>query len=201
MATEVHDNISIDDRDDRLSIIIDGKLPRAKEALLLAWLIIWVALGAYVMYELRTVDYEREIRLALNIYLALWAYFLFKIGKAFLWSRAGQERVILVDGQLSIKTAIYGYGRSQAYPVENISDMKVSELSKRSAQYQLESSFWVIGGERVDFGYMGRRLRFGRKIDDKIAHKIVKRMKVLIKQMKRQQATDTEASVVDTKGD
>jgi len=187
---ELEDGLSIQETDDQLSIIIEGRLPRQKEALLLAWLVLWIGLGGYVMYELATGTYERELRLALKVYLALWAYFLFKIGRAFLWSRAGQERIILTEGQLSLKKSIYGYGKSEAYAVENIKDMKVSEMSKQSFQYQIESSFWVIGGERIDFEHINRRYRFGRKIDDKHAKSIVQKMRKRIKEFKRKSATE-----------
>jgi len=185
MSEYLDEGLSIEETDSHLSIIIDGRLSRPKESLLLAWLVLWMALGGYVMYELATGTLERDLRLALVVYLVLWAYFLFKIGRAFLWSRAGQERIILTEEQLSIKKSIYGYGKSAAYAVENVADVKVSELSKQSFQYQIESSFWVIGGERIDFAHVDRRYRFGRKIDDAHARKIVQKMRKRLKEAKR----------------
>lgn len=185
MVEMIGDNISIEETDERLSIIIDGRLPRLKESLLLAWLLVWAALGAYVLYELKTVEHPKEMKLTLNVYLVFWAYFLFKIGKAFFWSRAGREMIWLQDGHLNIKNSIQGYGRSNTYAIENVSDIEVSSMKRDSFQYQVESSFWMIGGERMQFKHFGKMIRLGKKIEDKTASSMVRRLKKKIKKMKQ----------------
>ena len=47
--------------------------------------------------------------------------------------------------------------------------MALYQPKEKSFQSVWEASPWVRGGERIDFEYQGKIIRFGRKLDEKDA--------------------------------
>jgi hypothetical protein len=84
-----------------------------------------------------------------------------------------------------VKKAIYGYGRSREFPIENISTPEILAKTDMSFQDQMESSFWVVGGEKILFDSFGKRFGFGRKINDGLAKTILKRVNKRLKMIKK----------------
>ncbi len=192
MIEMIDERCSIEETDEKLSIVIEGTMERKHETMLFAWLILWLILGVVAFRELiyggvsaNGEAYSPAIFLAIKIYLVFWTYFLFKIGRAFLWSRGGKELILLKDNTLFVKKAIYGYGRSREFPIENISTPEILAKTDMSFQDQMESSFWVVGGEKILFDSFGKRFGFGRKINDGLAKTILKRVNKRLKMIKK----------------
>jgi hypothetical protein len=51
--------------------------------------------------------------------------------------------------------------------LENIKKVRIQEVKENSIQAVWENSPWIRGGERLEFDYMGKTIRFGRKLDEK----------------------------------
>ena len=79
----------------------------------------------------------------------------------------GRELLKLDETALSYKRSIKSYGKSSVYYYENIAKMEVHQPKEKSIQAVWEQSPWVKGGERIDFQYFGKTIRFGRKINKK----------------------------------
>src|SRR5262245_55667605 len=113
------ERVSIDRSAGRLSVVISARLPRAKEALLVAWFLAWLACGTYVAIEAAGMESGRP-RQFLFAFLAFWLYFAARTGRVVLWRLKGYELIRIKDGRFTIKTSIFGYGRARDHFVENI---------------------------------------------------------------------------------
>jgi hypothetical protein len=49
--------------------------------------------------------------------------------------------------------------------LENIKKVRVSVPKENSFQAAWENSPWIRGGERIEFEYLGKTIRFGRKLN------------------------------------
>ncbi len=79
-----------------------------------------------------------------------------------LWRLKGFELWRLKEGSLTIKDSIIGYGRANEYFVENIQRFGLIPVDETSWKWQLNDSFWVMGGERMGFEHMGKKVVMGK---------------------------------------
>lgn len=165
MMEIVSERVSIDRTDGRTSVVISARLPKRKEAMLLAWFLCWLLIGAYVAYERTTLADGDPLRQFMLAFLAFWLYFAVKVGRTVLWRLKGFEQWRLKDGVLTIKDSILGYGKAHTYFVENIQKLGALNLNPSSFKHQLNDSFWTIGGERLGFEHLGRKVAFGKGLD------------------------------------
>jgi len=157
--------VSYVDEKDITTIVIYPESVRWKNNLLLAWFSTWILIGVYVISQL-FVDFSREEKLVLVIFLSFWSYFTFRVGKSTLWQLKGKELLRINDQVLIIKKSTFSYGKAQTYFLENIKKIQVDEVKDSSLGFQFEKSIWVVGGERISFDYQGKRIRIGRKLND-----------------------------------
>ncbi len=162
-------------------LVILGKVERWKESLLLAWLLAWLFCGIVVMREYY-INPDREMRMILAIFLAFWAYYLWKIGRTWAFRKSGNELITVDDTNLYVKRSIFTFGKSKPYFLANIKDLSLIELSKRSFAYQYENAWWVLGGERLTFDYQGKWVRFAMQLSDRDATELAKLLKKEISQ-------------------
>jgi hypothetical protein len=157
---------------DGCSIVISGKTDKWKESLLAVWMLAWTICGVYFVIELFA-GHPRETVMALVIMLFFWLYFEIKIGRALLWRLWGFEQLLFRKGNFSIKRSIRGYGKVHNYFTDNIERFSPVELSGRSFLAFMENSFWIVGGERIYFDYLGRKIGLGRQVDDETRTKLM----------------------------
>ncbi|MBL7918186.1 MAG: hypothetical protein JNM96_07295, partial [Bacteroidia bacterium] len=84
--------ISILNKDNLLSIVILPENDKKKLFLMFLWLLAWSVCGIIVLanyFKLTTQD----AKLFTIIYLSFWAYFEYKIVRAFIWRRSGKEKL------------------------------------------------------------------------------------------------------------
>lgn len=160
------DRVSIDRADGRTSVVISARLPKGKEALLVAWSLAWLASGTYVAIMRTTLPDGDPKRHYWLVFLAFWTYFMVRVGRAALWRLKGFELWRLKDGVLTIKDSLFGYGKASPYFVENIQKLGALNLDRTSLKYQLNDSFWTIGGERLGFEHLGRKVIFGKGLNE-----------------------------------
>ncbi|HRH70678.1 MAG TPA: hypothetical protein PLB89_14340 [Flavobacteriales bacterium] len=169
----ISERVSVDRSEGRTSVVISARLPKAKEAMLVAWFVAWIAIGAFVLYERGTLPAGDAIRQYLLIFLAFWLYFAVRVGKAVLWRLRGFELWRLKDGSFTIKDSIFGYGKAHPYFIENIQRLGLLTVDRTSIKYQLNDSFWTIGGERLGFEHLGRKVIFGKGLNDEEAKRVL----------------------------
>lgn len=75
---------------------------------------------------------------------------------------------------MTYKRAILSYGKAHHFLLENIKNLGTHELENGSWAKILENSFWVLGGQKVRFDYMGREMQLGIQLDPKESERLVK---------------------------
>ena len=168
----VSDRVSVDRSKGRLSIVISARLSRGKETLLLTWFLAWLACGGYVILEITRLPAGNE-RQFLIAFLAFWLYFVLRIGRVVAWRLKGFESLRVKDGVLTIKNSIFGFGRAHDHFTDNITGLRLLDLDPRSWKFQLNESFWVMGGERLRFEHVGKQVIFAKGLDPQEAARVL----------------------------
>ncbi|MCT4561019.1 MAG: hypothetical protein N4A41_06545, partial [Crocinitomicaceae bacterium] len=80
------------------------------------------------------------------------------------------------------------YGKAVPYFHENIQKIRMTMPKENSLQAVWENSPWVVGGERIEFDYLGKVIRLGRKVEEKEAKILFQMMTKRIDQHLRKAA-------------
>ncbi len=177
----ISERVSVEHKADGLSVVITARLTRPKEALLVAWFIAWTLCGAYFAYELAQPQAKRETHQGLLLMLAFWAWFELRIGRVVLWRLKGFELWRLKEGTLTVKDSIFGYGRAHDYFVDNIQRFGPIQVDETSWKWQLNESFWVMGGERLGFEHAGKKVAIGKGLTKEEAARVAQVMERALK--------------------
>ena len=132
-----------------------------------AWVGMWLAIGYTVIWSFFKLNLTDQENIIIVIFLIFWSYYAVKVLRSFLWLLWGKELIMIDELALSYKKSIRGYGKLTPYYIENISNLRVFNPKENSIQTVWEKSPWVKGGERIEFDYMGKVVRFGRKLKEK----------------------------------
>ena len=176
----ISERVSVERQADGLSVVISARLPRAKEALLIAWFLAWLACGIYIAMETARMPTGR-MRSFFFAFMAFWIWFALRIGRVVLWRLKGFELWRLKDGVLTIKDSIFGYGRANEYFVENIQRFGPITVEETSWKWQLNDSFWVIGGERLGFEHVGKKVVMGKGLTSEEAERAARLLERALK--------------------
>lgn len=178
--------VSYENSTDLLRIIILGRIEKWKESLLLGWCLAWTFCGVVIgrEYFLTT---DRDMKLMITIFMVFWVYYLYRIGRVWLFRKGGNELIRIEDGELTLKKSFFTYGKTWSFPLENISEFQKIELSKRSPVYAFENGWWVLGNPRLCFKHRGRFVRFGMQIDDAVCEKLYRLVSKKINQYSKSQ--------------
>lgn len=184
----VSDRVSIDRNAERTSVVISARLPKQKEALLVSWFVCWLLVGVYMLYARTKLPVADPLRQYMLILLAFWLYFAVKVGRAVLWRLKGFEQWRLKDGVLTVKDSIFGYGKANTYFIENIQKLGALNIDRTSFKYQLNDSFWNIGGERLGFEHLGRKVIFGKGLNEAESKRVVSVLQDALKEARKKVA-------------
>ena len=89
---------------------------------------------------------------------------------------------------LTIKDEILGYGRANDFFVENIQKLGPIDLDRTSWKWQLNDSFWVMGGERLGFEHLGKNIAFGKSLTDAEAKRVLVILQEALKKARKETA-------------
>jgi len=178
----IDQKVSYTTSDQRLRIIILGKIERWKETLLMTWVAAWIFCGIVVFLEWRSAV-DEQTQVTYFVFLVFWAYFLWRAGRTMLFRIGGNELIEINQEELVIKKSFFTYGKSKSYFLENIKDFKLIQLSKSSFAYTYEKGWWNLGGEMLSFEYNGRNIKFGMQMTDATTSKVHKLIKKQIKDL------------------
>lgn len=175
----IGEKISVVRKDNEVSIVILASTDKKKLNLLFFWLIAWTVCGLLVVGQYFSLN-DPNLKAYIIGWLAFWAYFEYKIVKVYLWRRGGMEKIKLKDKMLYYKREIGGKGKIHVYQYDFIKDLRLIVLGNNFIN-TVNNSYWVIGGERLEFEYYGKTIRFGLQLNDKDAkgllHLIQKELK------------------------
>ncbi len=170
------ERISIVKKQNLLSIVILATNDKRKLAMMFLWLLAWSVCGVIVFINYFQITNEKA-KLFLIIYLSFWVYFEVSILRAFVWRRYGKEKIWVKDGLFHYQREINGKGKILEFNPELIREFKILEVRASNLIDNLNQSFWVRGGERLELLHQAKRLRFGMQISDEQARKVFNEIK------------------------
>jgi hypothetical protein len=169
---------------ERISFLEDNQkstfviYPAAKtivKALMGSWLAMWLMIGISVLLYVNQQNYKLSDKENLNdqlniivfVFLVFWAYYAVKVARSFAWLLWGKEFIKVNEASLTYKRSIKSYGKATPYYLENIKKIRIYQPKENSLHAVWDASPWVKGGERLEFDYLGKTIRFGRKLNEK----------------------------------
>lgn len=167
---------------DSLTLTILQKIERWKEALLAAWVAAWFFCGMVFIYEL--VLASGAFRIFLLVVCALWLYFMLRIGKVLLWRLGGREVLTFTNGKMIIQNAYWSRGKKEIFQFHNIFKLGIIKHKSTSLFAFLDNSFWIIGGDRCGFSYSGRKIVFGKQLEQRDAEALIRITEQAMKEYK-----------------
>ncbi len=165
--------ISIKRKENEISIVIISLKEKAKNILLTIYLALWSLSGIIVFSQYLLIP-DRDTKLALLVWMAFWAYFEYKIFKAYMWRKFGVEKIKLRNGSFLYKRDRAGKGKVKEYQFDFIKELRLVVPKENSFFENINNSYWVIAGEKLAFDYNGREIKFGIQLDEADAKALLK---------------------------
>jgi hypothetical protein len=172
----IGERVSILKKEDVLSVVILPTTDTKKLALMFAWLMAWTVCGILVFLNYFKLT-KQDAKLFIIGYLSFWAYYEFKIMRTFLWKKYGKEKIWIQDGILFYRREMNGKGKIREFNVELINDIRLIEIKQGNFSDFINQSFWVKGGERIEFDFMAKNIRFGMQLSTEEAKSILAELK------------------------
>lgn len=187
----IGDRISVVDTKEKTTIVIYPEKKPLITALMGAWIFMWYSIGITVLWSFFVFKLTQQEKLILVIFMSFWLYYAVRVTRSFLWLLWGTENLKIDELALTIKNSTRNFGKATPYYLENIKKIRMDIPKERSFQTAWESSPWVRGGERIEFDYMGKAVRLGRKLPEKEAgllfNIITKRIEEQLKKKSRKE--------------
>lgn len=177
----IGERISFYNTKKKFTVVIQPEKNGLVNSLMGTWLSMWLTIGVVVIWSLTVLKLKEQEQIILYVFLVFWFYYAFRVTRSFLWLLYGKELVKIDEVSLTIKKSIKNYGQSIPYYFENIKNIKFEMPESNSMQSLWESSPWINGGERLNFEYFDKEVRFGRKLNEKESQLL---LNLIIKQLK-----------------
>ena len=94
-----------------------------------------------------------------------------------MWKRFGQEKLWIKSGILYYQQDINGRGKIKEYDLNLITDWDVINVQEANIADAFSQTFWVKGGERLEFICQGKLVKFGMQLPTEDATKILAAIK------------------------
>lgn len=177
----ISDRVSIVSNDKVFSLVVLPTVEKRKLWILFFWLFAWTVCGIIVFANYFTLN-NKDAKLFIIIYLSFWFYFEYKIARAFLWKKFGKEKLWIRGGVLYYQREVSGKGKIREFDLNLVSKLKLIEVSSTSFADNINQSFWIKGGERIEFECQNKIVRFGMQLNDKEAREIIKEIKAVFRE-------------------
>jgi len=156
----------VDDKKKTSCVIYPEKKPMVT-GVMGAWVAMWMAIGSTIIWAYFTLKLTDQEKIIIFVFMTFWTYYAYKVIRMFFWLMWGNELLKIDETALTIKRSVKGYGKAIPYYLENIKKISISIPKENSFQAVWEASPWIKGGERIEFEYLGKVQRFGRKLNEK----------------------------------
>ncbi len=163
-------------KDNVFSLVILPTAEKKKTNLLFLWLFAWSVSGIIILVNYFKLTNDNA-KLMIIIWLGFWAYFEFKIIRVYMWKRFGQEKLWIKNGILHYQQNINGRGKIKEFDLNLISDWDVIKVEQANIADYFSQTFWVKGGERIEFICQGKLIKLGMQLPDEEATKILAAIK------------------------
>jgi hypothetical protein len=173
------ERISILKKEKVLSIVILPGLGNKKLLLIFTWLLAWSVCGVVVFMNYFATD-NKDLKLFILVYLSFWAYFEFSIARSFIWKKWGKEKLWIQNGIFHYQREVNKKGKIREWNLELMSKVELVELKSTRLADTLSQSFWMKGGERLEFTSQGKIQRLAMQVTDQEAAIIRKEVNLFI---------------------
>lgn len=170
----IGERISFVDEPSKTTVVIHAKDIGWIKSAMGAWVAMWVAIGAIVTWAYFTFDINEQEAVAIIVFIGFWVYYAYKVIKSWAWFMWGKELIKIDEAAFYYKRSVLKYGKSRPYLLENISKIRLHHPEEKSFQAAWERSPWIVGGERLEFDYMGKVIKIGRKLEARDAELLFK---------------------------
>lgn len=156
-----------------LVIEINQQTTLMKKLFLFFWMVVIVIAGYMIMVEYSKLPKQTAdsgINMTMITYLAfiaLWLFYLYKIGKVMLWRLMGKEVISIKDGLLSINNKYGKIGKPQKFTIQDITKFRGIERSNDLIKGYFNYEFLTTTGDRFEFSHNKKEYIFGKQISDK----------------------------------
>lgn len=179
-SKSIGNRINYSKEGETFNIEIYPEQDKNKLVMLKLWVLAWSICGIVVITQLFA-DYSGSEKTILIIYLALWGYFLIKTSAALRWNIKGKE-VIRINNESLTYTQLTGKrGIPKTYSTSDIKNLKYVEDSKSGFLNSINQSFWMIGGEVIQYEVNDSVKRFGFKLNKNDSIQLIKIINKFIK--------------------
>lgn len=182
----IGERISVKEQKTKTTVVIYPEKKPMVTGLMGAWLAMWFAIGISCVWYYFIAQFTQQEKIILFIFMTFWTYYAIRVLRSFFWMMWGNEYFKIDETAFTSKKSIRGFGKAVPYYLENIKKMSISIPKENSLQAVWESSPWVKGGERLEFEYLGKNIRFARKLNEKdsklLFQLITKRIEEQLKQ-------------------
>jgi hypothetical protein len=167
-------------KDQVFSLVILPTDDKKKVNLMFLWLFAWSVSGVIVIANYFKLTND-SAKMMIIVWLAFWAYFEFKIIRVYMWKRFGKEKLWIKNGTLLYQQDINGKGKIKEYDLNLISELSLIALTNGSIADTFSQTFWVKGGERIEFTSQGKVVKFGMQLTDEEAAKTIAALNKFLK--------------------
>lgn len=144
------DKIKVNQQNNAVEITISGKIAKDKFATLVIWFVLWTIAGIAVISQLATIT-EESTRTFVWVWLAFWAYFFYRTGKAVLWRKQGAEKIVINPEYFSFYNDVPLGTKGWKVNTAQIRNFQNLTIDRNNLVASYFESFWVVGGETVGF--------------------------------------------------
>lgn len=163
----IGNRISVVEDKGKTTIVIRPENKIWIKSLMGSWTAMWCTIGATVVWSYFMFELTKQEKIAVFVFMTFWAYYAVRVTRTFLWIIWGKELIKINEASFLYKKSIKNYGKAVPYYLENIQKIAVNFPETNSLQWAWESSPWIQGGERLEFEYKGKIIRFARKLNEK----------------------------------
>lgn len=168
----IGERISILKKEDLLSVVILPTADNKKLLLLFLWLLAWTVCGVLVLINYFQIA-QRDAKIFVIVYLSFWAYYEIKILRAFIWKKWGREKIWITKGKIYYQREVNKKGKIEEFNIDEINELKVIDVVPGNFSDFFNQSFWVKGGERIEFSHLAKKIRFGMQLTTEEARAIM----------------------------
>ncbi|MEZ4722766.1 MAG: hypothetical protein R2813_12905 [Flavobacteriales bacterium] len=176
--------ISVDETEHGTIISISPILSPWQKTALMIWLVVWVVSGMLAFVGMLK-EGSGEQLIYLLVFMVLWGYFLYYAVRSVIWYRTGQEFLRIGDEMFDYKRSWAGYGRAVSYSLTNVKQLGTVNLDSKTFAKTYQDAFWTVGGEKIGFEYLGKKIIFGLRLSDKDSKEIIRRITKAMNEAKR----------------
>ena len=181
----IGERISFVEDKNRTTVVIEPMNVGWVRSLMGAWVFMWITIGVTMAYYYAYFPTTQQEQIIIIVFLVFWLYYAVRVTRSWFWLMWGKELIKIDEVSFTYKRSIRKYGKATPYLLENIHKMRVTTPKENSIQAAWEKSPWIVGGERMEFDYMGKVVRMGRKLEEKDAQQLFKYLTKKVEQQIR----------------